>query len=80
MCVGSAPNALAMVGRAVEITVLSMFCMKSAQATMSAVNRVRRAVRTGGVGADPGSAGWAAALSFIRNSIAARMAEEKPGG
>jgi len=54
--------------------------MKSAQATMSAVNRVRRAVRTGGVGADTGSAGWAAALSFIRNSIAAQVAEEKPGG
>ena len=38
---GSSPNARAMVGNAVEITVLSRFCMNSAQATISAVVRAR---------------------------------------
>jgi hypothetical protein len=47
MCTGSAPNAFAIVGSAVAITVESRFCMNSAQATITAVWRVRRLVRTG---------------------------------
>src|ERR1039458_195341 len=44
MCTGSAPNARAMVGSAVAITVESRFCMNSAQATITAVSRVWRLV------------------------------------
>ena len=52
MCTGSAPNAFAMVGKAVAITVESRFCMNIAQATIIAVSRVwplmrRLTVRTG---------------------------------
>ena len=39
MCTGSAPNARAMVGSAVAITVLSKFCMNSAAATISDISR-----------------------------------------
>src|SRR3984885_3187462 len=46
MCTGSAPNALAMVGSAVAITVESRFCMNIAQATIIAVSRVRLLVRS----------------------------------
>ena len=41
MRTGWMPNACAMVGKAVAITVESRFCMKSAHATMTAVRRVR---------------------------------------
>jgi hypothetical protein len=47
MRTGSEPNALAIVGNAVAITVESRFCMNSAQATITAVWRVRRLVRGG---------------------------------
>ena len=50
MCTGSAPNAFAMVGRAVAMTVESRFCMNIAQATITAVRRVRRLVRILGAG------------------------------
>ena len=45
MCTGSAPNAFAMVGSAVAMTVESRFCMNIAQATITAVSRVRPLVR-----------------------------------
>src|SRR5579859_1247282 len=45
MCTGSAPNAFAIVGRAVAITVESRFCMNNAHATITAVRRVRPLVR-----------------------------------
>ena len=48
MCTGSAPNAFAMVGSAVAMTVESRFCMNIAQATITAVRRVRRLVRIRG--------------------------------
>ena len=41
MRTGSTPNTCAMVGSAVAITVESRFCMNSAQATITAVRRVR---------------------------------------
>ena len=60
MCTGSAPNARAMVGSAVAITVESRFCMNSAQATIIAVSRVSplvlRLIRAGFVGTTAGRA------------------------
>ena len=50
MCTGSAPNACAMVGSAVAMTVESRFCMNIAQATITAVRRVRRDVVIRAVG------------------------------
>ena len=72
---GSSPNARAIVGSAVEITVLSRFCMNRAQATISAVNRVRGATDMGEAVRPGGMVG-----SFIEHSIAARAAQEKPSG
>ena len=46
MCTGSAPNAFAMVGSAVAMTVELRFCMNIAQATITAVRRVRPLVRS----------------------------------
>ena len=53
MCTGSAPNAFAMVGSAVAMTVESRFCMNIAQATITAVRRVRPLVRIRGAGESP---------------------------
>ena len=55
MCTGSAPNAFAMVGSAVAMTVESRFCMNIAQATITAVRRVRPLVRS--LGGRTGSGG-----------------------
>ena len=48
MRTGSYPNAFAMVGSAVAITVESRFCMNKALATITAVIRVWRDVDTRG--------------------------------
>ena len=58
MRTGSAPNAFAMVGSAVAITVESRFCMNIAQATITAVSRVRPLVRPMRAGAESDIAGW----------------------
>jgi len=54
MRTGSTPNTRAMVGKAVAITVESRFCINNAQATITAVSRVRPLVavarRMGGEG------------------------------
>ena len=59
MCTGSAPNAFAMVGNAVAMTVESRFCMNIAHATITAVRRVRPLVRI--LGAKSTIAQWSVA-------------------
>src|SRR6185312_8389516 len=69
MWTGSAPNALAMVGSAVAITVESRFCMNMAQATMTAVRRVRPLVRCLGEAGfcEPLIGQWSVALPRIND-------------